>query len=229
MFNSSYESLFTNVTKEYCEKVKENIKQLMERTYIYLDFAKNPKQPEGFPNYFGKVDFIKDLNDIQTENRTYYEFYRDIKEALGKFKDLHLNIISQVSPNGIDLSKSFAVLPFTFYIKKDDNNETKLYILPDEEFTKFFYQELSEKLEEIQDYPLSSINESNPFDYIQNFIGNNYEQTKNRHTTFSLNIDYNNIGMFSLSSIPLTQEEMSDINLHLKMVNLKFKLSFYYI
>ena len=207
-----YESLFANVTKEYCEKVKENIKQLMEKAYIYLDYAKNPKQPKGFPNYFEKVDFIKDLNDIQTENRTYYEFYRDIKEALGKFRDLHLNIISQVSPNGIDLSKSFAVLPFTFYIKKDDNDEKKLYILPDEEYTKLFYPELSEKLEEIQDYPLSSINESNPFDYIQNFIGNRYEQTKNRHATFSFNMNFNNIGMFSLSSIPLTQEEMSNIN-----------------
>ena len=28
-----YESLFINVTKDYCEKVKENIKQLMERVY----------------------------------------------------------------------------------------------------------------------------------------------------------------------------------------------------
>ena len=205
-----YESLFVKVIKEYCEKVKDNIKKIMQKAYIFLDIAKNPKQPDGFPEYFKKVDFIKELNNIKTEDRTYYEFYRDIKEALGKFQDLHLNIVSLISPNGIDLEKSYACLPFSFYIQKDKNNVPKLYI--ELESTKDFFPNISEKLELLQEYPLSSINGSTPFDYIQNFIGNKYGQTKNRHATFSFNIMFNNAGKFSLDSHPLTKEELSDIN-----------------
>ena len=208
-----YESLFVNVTKEYCENVKNNIKELMEKAYIYLDYAKNPKQPDGFDNYFEKVDFIKDLNDIKTEGRTFYEFYRDIRSALGKFKDMHLNIANQVTPSGIDLEKSVAIIPFYFSIKKDenDNNKPKLYanLIPD--YVATFFEDNIEQLMKVNGQPLKSINGNDPFDYIQDFIGNKYFQTKNRHATFSNNIFGNKACTISLIFYPLTKEELTDI------------------
>ena len=197
-----YEYLFIKVDEEYCKAIKENIKQLMERAYIYLDFAKNPKQPDGYSNYFEKVDFIKDLEEIETKDRTYYEFYRDIREALGKFKDYHLNIVSDSSPNGVDLPKSFGFVPFDFNIKKDSDNNAKLYIEPNPLFLEKFFPEYKQNLTELQKFPLTSINGSDPFNYIQNFIGNKFSQSKNPHATFSYNINYNMTGKFSLDSMP---------------------------
>ena len=207
----SYEYLLKKVNEDYCKAIKENIKQLMERAYIYLDYAKNPKQPEGFDDYFEKVDFIKDLEEIKTKDRTYYEFYRDIREALGKFKDYHLNIVSEFSPEGVDLSKSIAFVPFSFNIKKDTENKAKLYIEPLPADVKQFFPELEQKLKELQEIPLTSINGSDPFNYIQYFIGNKFFQSKNPHATFSYNMNVNVACKFSLDFIPLTKEELSDI------------------
>lgn len=223
-----YDSLFYKVEKEYCEDVKKNIKELIERAYIYLDYAKNPKQPEGFPNYFEKVDFIKDLNDIKTEDTTFYEFYRDIRGALGKFKDMHLNIASQVTQNGIDLEKSVAVIPFSFSIRKNENNETKLYIDPIIELVKIFFQDYIPQIEKVINTPLKSINEGDPFDYIQNFIGNKFFQTKNRHATFSNNINGNLPGAIPLIYYPLTKEELTDIKFIFENDE-ELTLSFYFI
>ena len=122
-----YNSLFHDVTEEYCTNIKNNIKGIMEDVYIYLDYAKNPKQPAGFPNYFKKVDFTTALDNIQTKNRKFYDFYRDIKELLGKYQDYHLDIRCLRSSQGISLSNSYAFLPFLFYIKEDSGIQ-KLYI-----------------------------------------------------------------------------------------------------
>ena len=208
-----YDYLLKKVDEEYCKDIKENIKQLMERAYIYLDYAKNPKQPEGFDNYFEKVDFIKDLEEIKTKDRTYYEFYRDIKEALGKFKDYHLNIVSESSPDGVDLSKSIAFIPFSFNIKKDtDTDNAKLYIEPQSLFLNKFFPEYKDQIEKLKKFPLKFINGNDPFNYIQNFIGNKFSQSKNPHATFSNNINGGVAGVFSLDFMPLTKEELSDVN-----------------
>ena len=42
-----------------------------------------------YPSFYNKFDMIKELNEINKENRKYYDFYRD-KKILVKTKDNHL-------------------------------------------------------------------------------------------------------------------------------------------
>ena len=99
---------------------------------------------------------------------------------------MHLNIANQVTPSGIDLEKSVALIPFSFSIKKDenDNNKPKLFINVIPDLAATFFEDIIEQLMNVNDQPLKSINGNDPFDYIQYFTGNKYFQTKNRHATF---------------------------------------------
>ena len=112
----------------------DNVIKLMEEGYIYTDIIKNPPMPE----YFGKIDLISDLKNVQTKNRTYYDFFRDIRRIIGKMKDGHLNIVASKSPNGYDLKKMTMCLPFSFIIKGDTPEEAKIYIEKYEDCLKFF-------------------------------------------------------------------------------------------
>ena len=194
----------TTISKEDCEIVKSTLKKLMENTYIFLDYAKNPKQPEGFPNYFEKVDFIADLDNIKTENRETLDFYRDIKEALGKFKDLHLNILYN------EYIKSSYCLPFSFIIKENEQNIPKLYIYKNNCFD-LFPEEKRNAIELLLDKAITSINGKDPFDYIQNFVGNKFIQVKNRHATFNMHLNDHNVDNPNLAESPLLESELTDI------------------
>ncbi len=57
-----------------------------------------------YPSFYNKFDMIKELNEINKENRKYYDFYRDIK----KTKDNYLQNFSNKSENGeINLSETY--------------------------------------------------------------------------------------------------------------------------
>ena len=66
--------------KKYCEEVKKYLKELFE-LYVYTDIAKNPPIIEGYPNYHhAPIDIQQSLEDINTENRYFYEFYQEVKK-----------------------------------------------------------------------------------------------------------------------------------------------------
>ena len=110
--------------EENCKIVVDNVKKLMEDGYIYTDIIQNPPNSD----YFGIVNLTSDLNEVETKNRSFYDFFRDIRRILGKMKDGHLNIIASKSPNGYDLKKMTMCLPFSFVIKGETPEEAKLYI-----------------------------------------------------------------------------------------------------
>ena len=86
-----YERLINEkVTENYCNDVITNLTSIIDKVYIYSDFIKEPKQPVGYGNYIPKVDLIKELNRINKKDRTFYDFYRDILNILGKTRDGHL-------------------------------------------------------------------------------------------------------------------------------------------
>ena len=104
------------VSEEYCQNVISNLTSLIDQGYIYSDFLKAPKQPEGYPNYTTKVDLISELNNIEKINRTFYDFYRDIINIKNKAKDMHLDIYLLMSPNGFNLYFSRFCIPFDYSI-----------------------------------------------------------------------------------------------------------------
>ena len=153
--------------KKYCEEVKKYLKELFE-LYVYTDIAKNPPIIEGYPNYhYAPIDIQQSLEDINTENRYFYEFYQEVKKIISATKDLHLTIYSFKTPKGIIFEQYAAALPFIFKIKNNED-EYKIYIEPNNYLDN--YEESVKKF--ILDHvniPLRKINEQDPFDYIQNW------------------------------------------------------------
>ena len=60
-----YEDLLNEeVSEEFCQQVIGNLTTIIDSIYIYSDFIKVPKQPQGYENYIPQVDLINELNNI---------------------------------------------------------------------------------------------------------------------------------------------------------------------
>ena len=68
-------------------------------------------------NFLDKYDIIENLNNLNTKDRKYYDFYRDIRAITSKTKDSNLNILANISPNEHNLKLIAFCLPFSFYVK----------------------------------------------------------------------------------------------------------------
>ena len=140
-----YERLIQEkVSDEYCKDVISNMTSIIEEGYVYLDFLKAPKQPKGYDNYIPKVDLIKKLKEINTTNRTFYDFYRDIKNVLEKTRDEHFNIYAG----------SVFCIPFSYNVLEhfDENNKvnnTSLIIYPINYCKDGYSKEILDKIEYI--------------------------------------------------------------------------------
>ena len=100
------------VDEEYCNEVIGNMTALLNESYVYLDFLKAPKQPDGKEDYITTVDLISELNKIKKTDRTFYEFYQDIHNIIRKARDGHLIFSADKTPNGFDLRRSIFCIPF---------------------------------------------------------------------------------------------------------------------
>ena len=172
--------------KEYCEEVKKNLKELFE-LYVFTDIAKSPPIIEGHPNYHHEpINIQKSLENISCENRYFYEFYQEVMKILTSTKDRHLTICSFKTPKGIIFEQYEAVLPFYFVIKNSSNDtekgEFKMYIVPnryidncEDSIQKFILSHVN--------IPLKTIDDQDPFDYIQNW--SKFSATKNEHAQFT--------------------------------------------
>ena len=133
--NDVYDELIKEkVSEEYCNYVIGNMTELIKEGYVYLDYLKAPKQPK--PGYFNKMDVIKELESIETSNRTFYDFYIGIQNVFKKAQDGHFVILASKTPNNTSLTNYYFCIPFYYYIEEvynDDNktiNDTYLAIDP---------------------------------------------------------------------------------------------------
>ena len=109
----------TNITKQDSTKLINNLKKILER-YVYLDIAKLPPQP--LKGYINEVDLIKELSNVNQEERPLYDFYRDVKIIIDKCQDLHLNIdLNREFSSGITLENSLLLFPLILYIQDAQN------------------------------------------------------------------------------------------------------------
>lgn len=193
------DNLYENVDSTYMENVISNLSSLFEG-YVYLDIAKNP------PNSIHpKIDLKNELNSIDTTiNKTFYDFYRDVKRITSKMKDLHFMPI----PTFNNASNYIACIPFSFQIKIDKNNNYQLHMKKNFN-CPFTYDDinLNEFIDTAieQNLSISLINDTDPFDFIQNF-GKDYLDLKNKHSRFTAIMKY--ISNFPLYFIPLNESEL---------------------
>jgi len=150
---SDYERLINEkVTEEYCSYVIGNISELIKDGYVFYDFFKEPIQPEGLPNYINKIDFIEELSNVNTINRTYFEFLRDIENILEKANDNHLNIYAFRTPNSFKLNEYYYCIPFNYEVKEnyEDTNETVITLKYNEGCNKGYSDEEINKIKSLE-------------------------------------------------------------------------------
>ena len=174
--------------------------------YAFNDLSKNPPQPDFNSNYHEKVDIQKELNEIDLNEITPYEFYRKIWQILSKLKDQHI----QIKWKALNLDKFLILGPLDFSMKEDEDGNIKIYgeCIEDNQLEDFYNgNQISEICQYYSDTPIKSINDMDPFEYINNF-GGNFLSTKNIHGTFSFKIKYHN--NVPLSDYPLSLEDFQN-------------------
>ena len=192
------------ISEENCAVAIANLKKLFEEGYIYTDIKKNPPNKD----YFGVVNITGELDKISIKDRKYYDFFRDIKRILGKIKDGHLNIAAYKSPNEYDMKKMSLCLPFKFGIDATSREDAKIYISKFDDCFDFFSEDVKKFVTEHEGSILESINDKDPFDYIQN-INLEFEPFYNEHSTFTRNMK--TAHKINIFSNPLSEEQFSDL------------------
>lgn len=139
---------------------------------------------------------INSFKNISTKNKTYLSLYQEIHKILTSVRDPHLNIQLTNIENKVDLHLAHYCLPFQFYIEtKTDFNVTipvmkiKSNINCLEEMPK--KKLILKFIENHANISIKYINNTDPFEYIQNF-GNN-QIYKNRHAQFTMNLEESKI------------------------------------
>ena len=207
-----YEEIINEkVSEQYCNNVIGNMTALINDSYIFLDFLKAPKKSR--PDYFTKMNLIEELNDINRTNRTFYDFYGDIQNVLGKTEDSHFLFYATKTPNNISLYDNYFCIPFYYYVYEifDEDNitvkETYLTINPYNNDCQHKYsKETLNKINELAGKKIISINNLNPFVYLEK-IGKNGLMTYSHQSRFIDALEY--IMKHPLSLYPHKKEDLS--------------------
>lgn len=190
------------INKKDSEEVINTLKTKIEQ-YAYLDIIKRP--PSTPENYYQEVDIITELDQISTEGRTLYEFYRDIKLALKKCKDGHLDIL--LDEYKLDLTKMYFISPLYFKIEE---NENEVYVVAklNEDLVDYFDSDLTDKIKSKSNLKIKSINGVGPIEFIQTF-NKNFVTMKSNQAQFVLN--FNSLRNWPILYFPFQKTDLENI------------------
>ena len=205
------------LNKDYYPKkdldfIKKSISKILYDFYAFYELAKSPPQPEYDQNFYNKVDFKKELDEIKTENTSFYNFYRDLLKPISNTKDGHfftafLNLnetLSQfavVFPFKLDLH-IYEEKPRIFCESNIKDNYNSSFIN---------FENINETINKNKDIPIKSINGIDPSDFISNF-GKNYFDLRSPHANFPIKFKMLQ-KPFTLSSFPLGIEELTNLTI----------------
>ena len=190
--NSKIHSSLTSISLEELYKTfyKDDMRTIISasiegmKTYVYSDIILSPPEV----NYYPKFNTTEELTKIDvSRDRPFYEFYRDCKRTLNGIKDINLIVLTEqiYSSTIIDFSKYSVCLPFQFRLDYDENNEIKLFISEFPDCSAFYDIAVQNFIKNHVNHTLKSINDFDPFEFIQNF-GKDFYDTKNPHARFSV-------------------------------------------
>jgi hypothetical protein len=182
-----------NYSKIDYDKIIDNIKKLLIEKYIYLDIAKNPPSP------YKSIDIIEELNLINTEGITYYEFYQKVFTIILKLKDPHLSFLFKPI-------LEYEYIGPVYYIMEIINNKNYLYLRSINE--EIFSESIINKIKENENSYIKSINGKDPFEYIRTFGGN--QKLKSEHAQYNFNMNkYTVFGKFT--TYPFKKDDLTNI------------------
>ena len=197
----------TEIEESKCQKVIDTLKYAVKEVFIYNDTIKNPPNKD----YYGSVDLEEEFRNINTQGRRFYDFFRDIKRITAKLKDCHANFVAtKCLDNGVCIEKLRMCLPISLVIKGNSSESVEVYIQKNENCLEY-YDNSNSTIEFINNNlnnSLKSINNSNVFDFIQNF-GVQFDNIKSAHGRFSYYLE--NIHNFAITAFPFKQSECSNI------------------
>ena len=110
------------------------------------------------------MDLIKELNDINKNDRTFYDFYRDVQNVLDKTRDRHLMIYVDKTPNGLEIIYYYFCIPFKYMVEenftnvKNNNDDVYLTIEQYEYWEKGFSNETLAKIKKLEGKKITKIN-----------------------------------------------------------------------
>ena len=196
----------TEIEESKCQKVIDTLKYTVKEVFIYNDIIKNPPNKD----YYGSVDLEEEFNKINTTGRKYYDFFRDIKRITAKLKDGHVNFAAiKCLDNGVCIDKLRMCLPISLMIKGNSSESAKVYIQKNENCLKYYDNTTIDFINNNLNNSLKTINNSNVFDFIQNF-GVQFDNIKNAHGRFSYYLE--TLHNFQITAFPFTKSECSNIN-----------------
>ena len=118
---------YINEKIEYSEEDYKSFIEYLSNSfsdaYAFNDISKNPPKLDFNSNYHEKIDIQKELNEIDLNEITPYEFYRKIWKALSKLKDQHI----QINWKSLNLDEFFILGPFDFIMKQDEDGNIKIF------------------------------------------------------------------------------------------------------
>ena len=130
-----------------------------------------------------------------------------VYSALSDLNDAHI----QLSMDDFDFNYINILGPFDYIIKEHEGKQRMFVECQDEDILNKF-DDINEVgiaefcLYNSEDIPIKSINNRDPFEFVNNF-GGNYVSTKNVHGTFTFKMKFHND--VSLRDYPLTYEELA--------------------
>ena len=202
--SNSIEELNENVNSTYMKDVISDLEKVMD-AYVYSDISQSPPNTD----YFLKVNIQEELSKIETyKDRPFYDFYRDIRKALNKLRDIHLDIIGKdisFGKNLIRFSQYALCLPFKLLMDYNSENQIKIFIDEYPECSSYYDEDILEFIRNNKNISLEKIQNIDAFEYIQK-LGNEFYEVKNPHAHFSFYIK--NFHFFYLNRIPLLQDEI---------------------
>lgn len=190
------------------QNIINNLRKILYNSYAFYDISKNPPQPSR--NYHTIVDIDKRLKEINPQDINSLDFYRMVYSVLSDLKDSHIRLFM----NDFDFSEFFILGPFDYTIKEYEGKQRMFAECINNEVLELFEDVnqvgIAEFCFDIDNKPIKSINNKDPFDYLNNF-GGNYVSTKNAHGTFSFKMKFHND--VSLRDYPLTYEELTNLQI----------------
>ena len=201
------ELISEKVTEEYCNEVISNIIGIINDAYIYLDYYKVPSELKPNNTYKEHVDLIKELNEINKTNTTFYEFYRNIQKTISKTRDGHFFFYTRNTPNNFNLSDFGFCSPFTYVVKENiSENLAYLSIEPNYFCSKPYTNETIDKIKKLEGKKIKTIKGKDPYDYIDyiSLLFDSLHSPQGRYAYYM-----NNLDSLSLCLHPYLKEELN--------------------
>ncbi len=198
-------------TQEDYDIIIENLINLFNEYYVYLDISKNPPSP------YNPVDLIYELQSINTKDITFYEFYLQLFSIFPKLQDEHIQIFLK------RVKELEYVSPVIYYIKTI-NNKNYLYLKIIEIASYFYNKDLLNEINKNLNNSIKDINGKEPFEFIQSF--GRYQKVKSEHAQFINNLKEDVI-LGHLNLYPFIKEDLTNITITFdnnKSINFDYKI-----